>query len=213
MSVPDEAARQAALKAGWFDSVPEAIAGKANAPAPAAAPVVVFKKTGAKVDRYTAKDQAEADALVAGDGWHLSEAAAIAAAWPARMPSQASLRTFRKSRRKPSRSTPRGWAEGGKGRKARRASGAHRNRAFDRPRRRQVSEPRRTPRSDKANTATLARRAGHFRNTGTLVPILPQLSARHHRDHSRVAPSRGRPRGREMRTRGRNAVAAGIAAP
>lgn len=83
MSVPDEAARQAALKAGWFDSVPEALAGKANAPAPTAAPVVVFKKTGAKVDRYTAKDQAEADALIAGDGWHLSEAAAIAAAWPA----------------------------------------------------------------------------------------------------------------------------------
>lgn len=83
LGVDNEAARQAALKAGWFDSVPEAIAGKANTPTPPPAPVVIFKKLGAKVEKYTAKDQAEADALITGDGWHLSEAAAIAAAWPA----------------------------------------------------------------------------------------------------------------------------------
>lgn len=83
LGVADEAARQAALKDGWFDSVPEAIAGKSDAPTPPPAPVAVFKKTGVRVEKFTAKDQAEADALMAGDGWHPSEAAAIAATWPA----------------------------------------------------------------------------------------------------------------------------------
>lgn len=83
LGVDDQAARQAALKDGWFDSVPEAIAGKSDAPAAAPVPVVIFKKLGAKVEKYTAKDQAEADALITGDAWHPSEAAAIAAAWPA----------------------------------------------------------------------------------------------------------------------------------
>lgn len=83
LGVDNDTARQAALKAGWFDSVPEAIAGKSNTPTPPPAPVAVFKKTGTKVEKYYAKDQAEADALITGDGWHLSEAAAIAAAWPA----------------------------------------------------------------------------------------------------------------------------------
>lgn len=83
LGVNNEMERREALKAGWFDSVPEALAGKSNTPLPAAAPVVIFKKAGTKVQEHTAKDQAEADALMAGDGWHATKAAAIAAAWPA----------------------------------------------------------------------------------------------------------------------------------
>jgi hypothetical protein len=83
MAVNNAVEHREALKAGWFDSVPEAIAGKSSAPVAPPAPVVVFKKTGAKVEKQAVADQATADALIAGDGWHATEAAAIAATWPA----------------------------------------------------------------------------------------------------------------------------------
>lgn len=67
----------AALKAGYYGSVPEALAKAHNAPPVAAdTSVTVYKGR----ERHKAADQAEADALIAGDGWYLTEADALAAA-------------------------------------------------------------------------------------------------------------------------------------
>jgi hypothetical protein len=69
----------AALKAGYYGSVPEALAKAHAAPVkPADASVMVYKGR----EKHKAADQAEADALIAGDGWFLTEADALRAVWP-----------------------------------------------------------------------------------------------------------------------------------
>lgn len=78
---------------GYFGSVPEALNGVHAEPVPTPKPagITVFKEPGPSPDvdgisRYQAADQAEVEALIAGDGWfanaHEAHAAAVATSWP-----------------------------------------------------------------------------------------------------------------------------------
>lgn len=81
----DEDAREAALKDGWFDTVPEALTGKALPRTDLS--VTVFRESGGKMETYKAKDAEEAKLYIDADGWHVSAdaatQAAIKAEWPA----------------------------------------------------------------------------------------------------------------------------------
>jgi hypothetical protein len=63
----------AALKEGYYPSVPEALAKKMNAPVDTS--ITVYKGR----ESQKVADQATADALIAGDGWFLTEADALRA--------------------------------------------------------------------------------------------------------------------------------------
>lgn len=72
-AVNNEAEFKAAIAAGYYPSVPEALAKKLN-PVPDTS-VTVYKGR----ERHKAANQTEADALIAGDGWYTSQADALAA--------------------------------------------------------------------------------------------------------------------------------------
>lgn len=66
----------AALKAGYYPSVPEAVAKKLNTPVDTS--ITLYKGR----EQQKVPDQSTADALITGDGWYLTAEDAKRAAWP-----------------------------------------------------------------------------------------------------------------------------------